>query len=111
MERGFKKPDKTRVAVIVGGHSYDVPGFRGLFDRIPGIDYFIQELDTWSADQWAGRVWDQYDVHLFYDMHGYDYSRGGNLSVRDDMDDHIAESIERLGEKQHGIFVLHHALL
>ncbi len=25
--------------------------------------------------------------------------------MRDDMDDHIAESIERLGEKKHGMFV------
>jgi uncharacterized protein len=110
MVRGFKSPDKIKLAVVVGGHPYDVPGFRGLFDRMPGVDYFIQELDTWSVDQWAGEVWDQYDVHLFYTMSGY--GRGAAiLSVRDDYDDSIAASVQRLGEKAQGILVLHHAVL
>lgn len=111
MARGFKKPGLIKLAIVVGGHPYDVPGFRGLFDRMQGIDYFIQDLDTWSVSKWAGEVWDQYDVHLFYDMHGYDFERGGNLSVRNDMDERIAEAVERLGEAQQGIVVLHHALL
>jgi trehalose utilization protein len=108
MDRGIKRTDKIKVAVVVGSHPYDVPGFRGLFDRLPGIDYYIQELDTWSVPKWSGNVWEQYDVHLFYNMHLYN---SGFASVRDDMDERIAETVGRLGESEHGVVVLHHALL
>ena len=46
MVRGFKNPDKIKVAVVTAGHTFDVPGFRDMFDRMPQVDYYIQELDN-----------------------------------------------------------------
>jgi trehalose utilization protein len=102
--RGIKSTDKIKLAVVTGGHPFDVPGLLALLDRMPQVDYFIQDLDNWAED--AGGVWDQYDVHLFYTMHYW-----GVLSVRRNMDERIQEMIERVGEIEQGILVWHHALL
>ena len=49
MVRKFPNSDKTKVAVVTGGHPFDVPGFRDMFDRMPAIDYYIQDLDNWAC--------------------------------------------------------------
>jgi len=101
---GLRPSDKIKVAVITGGHPFDVPGLIAMFDRMPQIDYYIQDLDNWAAD--SGDVWEDYDVHLFYTMHYW-----GKLSVRKDMDERILAMFDRIGEREHGLFVWHHALL
>ena len=108
-KRGLSQKGKISVAVITGGHNYDVPGFRDMFERMPGIDYFLQELDNWAIDD--GGVWDRYDVHLFYNMH-----QGGIYSTRpreaqSDANEKIVRCLERLGETGQGILLLHHAIL
>jgi len=105
MERGLKSlQEGIKVAVITGGHMYDVPAFRALFNRMAGVQYYIQDFDNWAFD--TGKVWDQYDVHLFYNMHSW-----GILTVRDNADEQIMGAVERLGQTEQGVVVLHHALL
>lgn len=57
-------PDKISVAVIIGGHAYDVPAFKRLFDSFPDVAAYPQDVGNFS------RAWgvppDAYDVLLFY---------------------------------------------
>jgi uncharacterized protein len=97
--------DKIRVAVVTGGHPFDVPAFRDMFNRMPQLDVYIQDLDNWAASKQDG-TYDTYDVFLFCNMHTW-----GVLSVREDMDQYVTNALNELGEGRQGIFVLHHALL
>ncbi len=63
---GLPITDNTTVAVITGGHAFDVPAFHALFDNIPGTDCYIQHLEDFATD--VGNVCDEYDVLLFYTM-------------------------------------------
>lgn len=98
----IESSDKIKLAVVTGGHPFDVPAFRDLFFGISDVDPYIQDLDNWAVS----RVFDQYDAFLFFNMHSE-----GVLSVRKGMAKRILNAINRLGESQQGIFVLHHALL
>ena len=60
------KTDSISVAVITGGHAFDVPGFHAIFRDIPQVDSYIQQEENWAAD--IGNVRDTYDVLLFYNM-------------------------------------------
>ena len=91
-----------KAAVIVGGHGYDVPGFKALFDTLDGVDWYLQDIDNWVGSPIA----DQYDVFVFYHMVAW-----GIASLRRDMDQRISEAIERIGSTGQGWFVWHHALL
>jgi hypothetical protein len=88
--------------VVVGGHDYDVPGFKYFLNSLPEIDFYIQDLDNISKS----RVIDQYDAVLFFNM-----NRWGKLSVRKDMDEIILQFLHSLGTENQGIFIMHHALL
>lgn len=96
---------KIRLAVVTGGHPYDVPAFRDMFDRMPQFDVYVQDLDNWVAGKRDG-TYDTYDAFLFYNMHAW-----GTLSVRKDMDQRIVDALNALGETRQGIVVWHHALL
>jgi len=103
--KGLTKTDKIKVAVVFQGHPYDVAGFRGMFDRMPDVDYYLQDLENWALD--AGKCWHDYDVHLFYNMHYW-----GRFATRGRMAEYrVRDTIEHLGETEQGIIVLHHALL
>lgn len=104
MTRKLDASDKIKVAVVVGGHPFDVPGLRDMFNRMPELTVYIQDLDNW-ADSRRDGTFDAYDVFLFYNMHR------SVLSVRQDMDNRIVGALEHLGVGRQGIFVLHHALL
>ncbi len=94
-----------RVAVVTGGHSYDVPNFHRLFRALEGVEAFIQSIDDFSASTKAVR--EGYDVVLFYIMmmptpvnEGLPWYAGQPLTA-----------LSELGETEQGIVVLHHALL
>lgn len=94
----------VRLAVVTGRHPFDVRGFAELFRSIEGIDAYIQHMEDFSADPAGLRDW--YDVVLFYNMHtdtptgeGPWYEAG------------IKAALERLGQTEQGICVLHHAIL
>lgn len=87
-----------RVAVVTGGHLFDVPNFHKLFRALPGIEADIQYMDDFVATPAAVR--DQYGVVLFYIM-----------LMPTPPDGPVRAAIEHLGTTEQGIVVLHHALL
>ncbi|MGC9468627.1 MAG: ThuA domain-containing protein [Anaerolineae bacterium] len=88
-----------RTAVITGGHAFDVPAFTRLFRVIANVNAYVQTLDDFAAD--AGKVRDWYDVLVFYNHHQETPASGSATRA----------TLERLGETDQGIVVLHHALL
>jgi hypothetical protein len=86
-----------RVAVVTGQHAYDVPAFTDLFQGLAGVRAYFQDLENLAAD--AGRAFETYDLFLFYNMH-----RGAP-------EGRVLRALERLGETEQGILVLHHGLL
>lgn len=96
---------QASVAVVTGGHSYDVVNFHRLFRELEGIDAYIQHMDDWACSPDEAR--DAYDVVLFYIMlmetppeKGLPWYCGAPHSA-----------VEHLGETSQGILLLHHAVL
>lgn len=92
-----------QLAVITGQHPYDVIGFHQLFRNLSGVEWYMQHMEAYATTPRARR--EQYNVALFYHMHQEIpaqkpawYEQGSY------------EAIERLGETDQGIFILHHAL-
>jgi len=94
----------VKVAVVTGGHTYDVQSFHRLFWRLEEFDVFIQHMDDFASS--AVEVRDSYDVVVFYTMlmdtppdeerwpHGNPHA-----------------AVQHLGATEQGILVLHHAIL
>jgi hypothetical protein len=100
----FPRDQRTRVAVITGGHAFEVPPFHALFRAMPDVDAYIQGLDDFTFD--CAGVAERYDVVLFYNMHPI--KRGdetGPWPFRK-----VWPGLEALGRPGQGLFVLHHAL-
>jgi len=93
-----------KIAVITGGHPFDLQPFHELFRSMPGIDAYIQHTDEFTSEPAAVR--EGYAALVFYSM------------FRDTPSDEAPwfagkpkSALERLGETQQGIVLLHHALL
>lgn len=84
-------------AVVTGSHSFDVPEFQRMFRSFAGIDAYAQDMDNLLAD-W-GKTFDRYNVFAFYNM------------PRTAPDDKMAQAMQRFGEHEQGIVIIHHALL
>ncbi len=93
--------NNTTVAVVTGGHAFDVPAFHSLFGNIPGTNCYIQHLEDFAAD--VGNVSDEYDVVLLYTM--------PTGVPPDSTQSPIRPALERLGQTGQGIFILHHGIL
>jgi|GEM_PF-788622 len=94
----------TRVAVVTGGHAFDVPNFYRLFRGLQGVDFYPQHLEHFASSPETDR--DAYNVVLFYGMdQGEPYESGvragGNAS----------KAIKRIVDQGQGIVIMHHALL
>ena len=99
---GLPESANTTVAVITGGHAFDVPAFHALFGNIPGTDCYIQHLEDYAAD--VGNVGDKYDVLLFYTM-------PLGIPPDDGIQPRIRSALEQLEETGQGLFILHHGIL
>ena len=55
-----------KVAVVTGGHPYDVQDFHRLFRSLTGVEAFIQHMEDFAVSSEAVR--DSYDVVVFYIM-------------------------------------------
>lgn len=93
------------VAVVTGGHSFDVPNSHRLFRALDGMECCIQHMDDFTSSPQDVR--DAYDVVLFYSMlmsepsdEGQPWYAGQPRSV-----------LLHLGETEQGIVLLHHALV
>ncbi|MHB1356477.1 MAG: ThuA domain-containing protein [Anaerolineae bacterium] len=94
---------KVKVAVITGGHAYDVPTFQQFLHSLAHIEFYVQNLEDYvnATDRWG---W--YDALVFYNFHQATpagQEKGWERGIKD--------SLERIGKSNQGIVVLHHALL
>jgi uncharacterized protein len=87
------------LAVITGGHAFDVPNFHRMFRRIRGVDAYVQTMVDFCEAPQTTR--DGYDAILFYQM----------LQETPAPDSPIRPAIERLRESGQGIVAMHHSLL
>ena len=103
-DRGGPDSQALHVAVVTGGHAFDVPNFYRLFRQLPGVDAYPQHMEHFASS--PQEVRDSYDAIVFYGMdQGVPEEEGrragGNPKA----------AIERLIEQGQGIVILHHALL
>ena len=93
--------------MIVGGHGYDVPGLKALFDSLDGVDWYLQDIDNWVGSPIdEPQTSKSYDVFVFYHMVAW-----GIWSLRADMKERIDEANAKIGATgEQGWFVWHHAL-
>ena len=55
-----------KIAVITGGHPYDVQPFQDLFAALPDCDAYLQHTDAFACEPEAVR--DSYNAVVFYSM-------------------------------------------
>ena len=46
--------NSIKVAVVTGGHRFDVPNFHGLFRKLEGVDAYIQSLEDFASPRSRG---------------------------------------------------------
>ena len=97
-------PQPLRVAVVTGGHSFDVPNFYKMLRQLPGVDAYPQHLEHFASS--PPEIRDAYDAVLFYGMEG-----GAPVDDGPHFAGEPKAAIERLVERGQGIVILHHALL
>ncbi len=93
------------IAVVTGAKSHDVINFHKLFGDLAGINTYIQHIDDFAST--PEKVRDGYDAVLFYFMMP-------DGPTDDGLPGYCGKpksAIERLGQTDQGIVVLHHALL
>lgn len=96
-------PD-LKVAVVTGGHAFDLPPFYQMTRSLGGMDVYVQHLENFASS--PVEVRDAYDTVVFYTMHvpvpedEGPWFLGQQRSV-----------IERLFERGQGVVVLHHSIL
>src|SRR5512133_3049375 len=98
-------PSALQVAVLTGGHAFDVPNFHRLFRRLAGIDAYIQTMGDFAAAPQETR--DAYDTIVFYHMLKEPPSNEG----RPWFDGKPKIALDRLAETAQGMVVLHHSVL
>ena len=98
------KTEKIKTAVITGAHPFDVPAFHAVFRAMPEIDFYPQHLEEFAAD--FGKRRQEYHVLLFFN---FTQATPGSSSTAQDRETKAA--LEKLGESDQGIFLLHHAIL
>jgi hypothetical protein len=93
------------IAVITGGHPYQVQAFDAFWKAMPGINAVIQNIDDFTAS--PEEVRDSYSALVFFFMPAGDPEEddapwfAGNPKA----------ALEHLGSTEQGIVVLHHAIL
>lgn len=103
---GDNKDGKSlRVAVVTGGHAFDVPNFHRMLRQPPGVDAYPQHLEHFASS--PEEVRNAYDAVVFYGMNQ-------PMPVDEGQPHYAGEpkaAIERLVERGQGVVILHHALL
>jgi uncharacterized protein len=93
-----------KIAVVTGGHSYEVVPFHALFRALPEVDAYIQHIDDFSSS--PPEVRDGYDAVVFYIM-----PPGAPTDKSPWFSGKPKSAFEHLGETTQGIVLLHHAIL
>jgi type 1 glutamine amidotransferase len=96
---------QIRLAVVTGGHAFDVPNFHRLFRRLESIDAYVQSMDDFAASSQETR--DRYDAILFYHM-----LKGTPIDTSQSRySGKPLQALEQLKDTGQGLVVMHHALL
>jgi uncharacterized protein len=95
-EAGKSGAALLRLAVVTGGHPYDVLNFNRLFRTLADVDAYIQHMEDFVTT--PEDVRDQYDVVLFYQMLG-------------PINDPAKAALGHLGATKQGLVVLHHTMM
>lgn len=95
-----------KVAVITGGHHFNVVAFHQLFRNMAGIDAYIQHMADFVNSSPEARA--GYDVLVFYTHLKRELVDIGSPPGQHDT---VQTVMESLGNTPQGIVMLHHALL
>lgn len=95
-----------KIAVITGGHHFEVVPFHHLFRELPGVDAYVQHMADFVASTPEARA--QYDVLVFYTHLKRELS---DLGVPPGQPDSVRAVLETLGAANQGLVLLHHSLL
>lgn len=95
-----------KIAVITGGHHFDVIKFQQLFRELPDIDAYPQHMADFVAS--LPTVREQYEVLVFYTHLRAEID---SLGLPPGRRDTFLSVLETLGSTHQGIVVLHHGLL
>ena len=93
------------IAVVTGGHPYEVQAFDAFWKAMPGINAVIQNIDDFTAA--SDEVRDSYAAVVFFFM-------PAGEPEEDDAPwfaGHPKAALEHLGSTKQGIVVLHHGIL
>ncbi|MDA0348872.1 MAG: ThuA domain-containing protein [Verrucomicrobia bacterium] len=94
--------EDLKIAVITGGHPFDLPVFHGLFREMEGVDAYIQHIDDFGTS--PDEIRDAYDAVVFYTMQIEVPMVEDTWFKRDPR-----PAIERLFERGQGVVALHHS--
>ncbi|WP_436927533.1 ThuA domain-containing protein [Halosimplex amylolyticum] len=97
--------DDLSVALIVGGHSFDPLSMLTMFNKLPGIETYPQDLMTFVE---RSDLRDEYDAAVFYNFH--DNQGVPGLVLPPHLYDQVENAIRDLGEAGTGIVPLHHGV-
>ena len=93
-----------KLAVLTGGHCFDVPAFHAVFKSFTDIDSYIQTVGDFSMS--TPEIRRSYDVVLFYHM-----LMDGPVDEGQWYESGQKKAMEELLKGNQGLFVLHHAIL
>lgn len=92
-----------KIAILTGGHPYDVPAFNDCLRSLPGLDCHVQSVEEFCTD--FGNYTDRYAAIVFFNMTMATPADSPSWNTVDKL------SLERISRRGQGIVVLHHALL
>jgi hypothetical protein len=92
------------VALVTGGHGFDVPALHAVFHDMPDVRFWPQDLQDFTMDY--GKVADWYDVVVLYIF--YHFKPGDSLPGYFGK---TFEAMSQLGRPGQGVLILHHGML
>lgn len=98
-------PKMIELAVVTGGHWFEVRGFHQLFRSLPHINATIQHMEDFGSSLPSERL--TYQVVLFYNMQMPTPQDSPNPAAREKP----LTALEQLPLSGQGIILLHHALM
>ncbi|MEM0964638.1 MAG: ThuA domain-containing protein [Verrucomicrobiota bacterium] len=102
----MKEPHELlRVAVVTGGHPFDVVGFQDFWSDMPGVKCYIQHLEHYCSS--SEKEQDRYEAVVFYNM---------TDAVPSDKEQPWWKgapetALRRMTKKGVGVVIWHHALV
>jgi hypothetical protein len=97
-------PPTLPVAVVTGGHSYDVIGLRKLWAELPGLHAIVQHLDDFCCS--PAEVRQGYAAVVFFHM-----MQEGPSDEGPSYQGRVRTVLSELGATPQGVVIWHHALL